>query len=428
MRRARSLLLLLLGCFACGPPGARPSGELRLALPGSFGTLDGTNTSGYGIWVEDLLYEALLTVGDDGSLRPRLASRWERVGAGKLRVWIRPGAAFSDGTPATPVTVAEALLSTGLRGQPDGESLLVTSMNPGLPPDLAATWTNVVRTGREGAVGTAAFVVAERNELRAVLRRRASSPAGSIETVVANGYRSGREALAHVLRGDDDLLPLIEGRSAEFFEGMPQVQLIRSKNPLTVLIEFGHRRLDRDARRALARALPLDEIGRSAFGDRCVPWHHRLPSAPLPPGLPLDVLTIIEDPELVRAAFALRRALGNRGGEVRRVSVDERRKRLDSGEVDLVVGSALTKPAGMLALQLHSRAGATNVMHYANPAVDAAFEAGDIDKALAALDEDPPLVLLCSRERIGVVSTRVKNPQLGPWGMLESLESWELRR
>ena len=288
--------------------------------------------------------------------------------------------------------------------------------------------TNVVRTTLAGPTGTAAFAIADRQGPRAVLRRRTPGPVGSVETVTVTAYGSGREALAHLLRGDADLLPQVEGRSAEFFEGMPQLQVVHATNPHTVLIAFARERLDRAARRALARALPLDEIGRVAFGDRCRPWQHRLPSTPLPPGPPLDVLTQAEDPEFVRAALALRRALGRRGGEVRRVSMEAMRAEVVAGGADLIVFGALTWPAGILALQLHSRAGRTNVLHYANPAVDAAFEAGDEERALAEIDEDPPLVLLCSQERLGVVSTRVRNPQLGPWGALESLPSWELAR
>ena len=427
MRCALTILSLLIGGAACREPVVGASSDLRLALPGSFGTLDGTDASGYGIWAEDLLYETLLTVGTDGALRPRLASRWEPAGPGQLRVWLRPGATFSDGAPADPKTVAEALETTDLRGKADGESLVITSKNPGLPPELVATMTNVLRPTPGGPAGTGAFAISSREATRAVLRRRAAAPPGAVEAVHVTAYHSGREALAHVLRGDEDLLPQIDGRSAEFFAGMPRLQVVRAPNPLTVLINFG-KGLDRETRRALARALPLNEIGHAAFGDGCRPWHHRLPSAPLPPGPPLEILTHAEDPEYVRAALAIRRALGGRGGEVRKVSANEIARKITTGEGDLLLGSATTWPEGMLALQLHSAAGATNVLRYSNPAVDAAFEAGDAGRALAALDEDPPLLLVCSRERLGVVTTRVRNPQLGPWGALESLESWELAR
>ena len=39
----------------------------------------------------------------------------------------------------------------------------------------------------------------------------------------------------------------------------------------------------------------------------------------------------------------------------------------------------------------------------------------------------PPVVLLCTPERIMVVDTRVKNPRIGPYGLLETLPDWEVQ-
>ncbi len=51
------------------------------------------------------------------------------------------------------------------------------------------------------------------------------------------------------------------------------------------------------------------------------------------------------------------------------------------------------------------------------------------DVTTAAMDElrrDPPLVLVCRRERIVAVDSRIKNATLGTWGILETLPDWEV--
>ena len=80
---------------------------------------------------------------------------------------------------------------------------------------------------------------------------------------------------------------------------------------------------------------------------------------------------------------------------------------------------------GMASLLLHSGA-LWNSTHYANAAVDAALEQGDWTRVLDALDSDPPYAFICTRERIAIADARIKNPQLGPWGLLETLPDWEV--
>ena len=63
---------------------------------------------------------------------------------------------------------------------------------------------------------------------------------------------------------------------------------------------------------------------------------------------------------------------------------------------------------------------------YSNPRVDAALEAGDLQAATKALEKDPPVDFICREERIAVVDARIKNAQLGPFGLLETLPEWEV--
>ena len=61
-----------------------------------------------------------------------------------------------------------------------------------------------------------------------------------------------------------------------------------------------------------------------------------------------------------------------------------------------------------------------------NPKVDEALKAGDWARALQELKGDPPVAFICTPERLAVVDSRVKNPQVGPYGYLETLPDWEV--
>jgi hypothetical protein len=60
------------------------------------------------------------------------------------------------------------------------------------------------------------------------------------------------------------------------------------------------------------------------------------------------------------------------------------------------------------------------------PRVDAAFDRGDFAAARAELRADAAFVEICRRERIGVVDSRIKNPRMGWWGLLDTLQDWEV--
>jgi hypothetical protein len=42
------------------------------------------------------------------------------------------------------------------------------------------------------------------------------------------------------------------------------------------------------------------------------------------------------------------------------------------------------------------------------------------------LQDDPPVAFICTPERLAVVDSRIKNPQVGPYGYLETLPDWEV--
>jgi hypothetical protein len=46
--------------------------------------------------------------------------------------------------------------------------------------------------------------------------------------------------------------------------------------------------------------------------------------------------------------------------------------------------------------------------------------------AKAELKADIAFIEICRRERIGVVDSRIKNPRMGWWGILDTLQDWEV--
>ncbi|GAA2210095.1 ABC transporter substrate-binding protein [Nonomuraea monospora] len=103
---------------ACGSddpatPTAQGGGALdtlRVALPSSIGSLDAAKEAGIMNYVVALLVqEALVGVGQDGSLQPSLAESWARKDATTYVYKIRSGVRFSDGAPLTAADVVASL-------------------------------------------------------------------------------------------------------------------------------------------------------------------------------------------------------------------------------------------------------------------------------------------------------------------------------
>jgi hypothetical protein len=65
-------------------------------------------------------------------------------------------------------------------------------------------------------------------------------------------------------------------------------------------------------------------------------------------------------------------------------------------------------------------------LHYSDPRVDKALDASDWEAAQRALDENPPVVLICLQEKLVAVDSRIKNPRLGPLTLLEFVPDWEV--
>jgi hypothetical protein len=395
---------------------------LRVAVSGSLDRVSPeTAAPNRSAIAQNWVYEPLARIGPVGDIVPALASKVEIVGDRELRAWPRQDVRFSDGTLLTFEDVATSLARNQLRVRRDGESLLVDSDNPALPTELLLARSLVFRRVGERLLGTGAFVVEEEDQSHVLLVRRQREP-GRIDRVLLQAYPLPKDAFAHMLKGDADLLPHPEARWLEFFEGVPRLRIVRALGTHANVVAFNLHRLSRAERVALAHVLASNEVRKLAFGNACLARADEPATEPIPPGRPFDVVAL---PVFERFALAIRRALGERGGDVRLADLQNYFSVMQSGDFDMVAAAPLIWPPVMSVLVWRTGA-PSNVLGYSNPRVDAALDARDWRGAQRALDEDPPAAFVCNPDRIAVVDARIKNAELGPYDLLETLPQWEV--
>jgi len=400
-------------------PAAAPRFTLRIAVSGPLAPMGpDAELRSWTVVAQEYVFEPLVNIGLDGEILPALAAKAEIAGTNGLRVWLRGGAQFSDGSPVTFADVADSVAASKLRATNEGQSILVTSSEPGVPIELLLSRTFIFRRAGNRVSGTGEFAVAEEDATHLLVNRLQSEP-GFIDRVRVDSYPTPQEAFARTLKGDADFLVEVEPRWVEFFEGVPRLRILRAPGTRANMVAFNPARLSRSERLALAGALAADDIRRLAFGDDCVPPGRRPGIEPLPAGRALEVLAL---PFFDRFAFVVRRALTERGGAVRVVEAPDFIATVRSGGFDLATFRFLVWPAAFV-----WRTGAeSNLLGYSNPAVDAAIDARNWTGAQRALEEDPPGAVVCTPPSVLVLDARIKVPPFSPGGFMRSLPRWEV--
>ncbi|MCA1829371.1 MAG: hypothetical protein LC689_20800, partial [Myxococcales bacterium] len=209
-----------------------------------------------------------------------------------------------------------------------------------------------------------------------------------------------------------------DARWLEFFENVPRFRIEREPGAHANAIAFNLHHLSHRERTDLVAALRNDEIRKLSFGSDCQLPRSGLEFKPLPPGRPLDVLAT---PIHERIALAVRRALGNRGGDVRIRELPAYFAAIRDGNFDLVAVRPLVWPP--IVSVVNWRTGASgNIFGYSNPDVDAALDRRDWMAAQRALDADPPMAVVCTPPYVVVVDSRVKASSYS----LDTLPEWEI--
>jgi len=416
---AASLVLV-----ACAPPHGQQEFRLRVALVGPLKSLAPGSEPSYSVYAEPWVFESLLRTADDGSPRPALASDFQFSGPAQMAMRIRAGAKFSDGSPVTAEDIRNSLRAARIEVREQGDTLLVESPS-GAPIEPLLRFEPIFKRVGDQYVGSGPFQVVSIDAERILLRRRAPA-AGRITEVLLLGFPTAREAFARTLAGDADLLIVTDPKQLEFFQGIRRLRIVRGRSVGAISVAMGLRRLSRSERRAIAAALPVAKMSQLVFGDECRPFAPNETAAnPTSIARPLEIAVLAEDPQLEHMGLAVARALGSRAKGVRRVSAQEALELLRSQDFDLMMTRPLVWPPSSAALVWESDS-PRNESGYRNPKMDAALKAGDWARALQELRDDPPAAFICSPERLALVDSRVKNPQLNGDQYLGTLPDWEV--
>lgn len=395
-------------------------------MPGSLEPFNAVVGVSYTTVAQDLVFDTFLMPDEQGVLTSRVLRRWERIDGQRYRVQLNPDLHFSDGALVSPNDAIASLAAQKLRGTIRGEWLEVEPMDANRLVEPALLYTILYRQTVIGSLGTGQFRFVSESPTGIVLERLHPLPR-RIRRVEIVAYPTPREVLARVIRGDTNAALSLDERQLELLEGIQRLKPIRGLSHTSLSVVFNTRRLDVATRRRLAAILPVRDIA-GVFADGCrteAPARATVRYQVPPPGRRLEVLV----PQLVvsldRAALAVRRALGTRGGEVVRVNFPELEKRSKSGAFDIVVSPIVNWPDASIA-DVWRTGAPNNVTNYSNLSVDAALDKGDFLKAKAELEADIPYIPICRRERIGVVDSRIKNPRMGWWGLFDTLPDWEV--
>ncbi|TMB11257.1 MAG: hypothetical protein E6J65_27130 [Deltaproteobacteria bacterium] len=420
-------VLLLIALFGCTPPPARESVVLRIAVGGPLGELAPTGSeSGLSSIAQPWVYDKLVTVDPSGNLKPVLAARVERLSTEQMRAELRPDATFSDGAQVTEGDVIRSLEAGGLVNVALSQgAFVVRSRQPGLPVDALLLQAYVFRESQGRVLGSGPFTVASQSQSELRLTRR-TPQAGRVNEVRLIAYKTPRDAFAHTLKGDANLIIDIEPRSVEFFRDVPSLQIIHGAGRSTDAIIFSPT-LSRADRVQLSEVLASSQLRELAYGSGECAEGASAPRNDRSAMMTRSVLRILSWGPFERLALATRRILATRGGEILHVSPQDAISRVASGAFDIVTARPLRWPPSSMALVWRTD-GPYNIYGYSNRTVDRALDASDWAAAEAALRDDPPAALVCTHEQTAVVDARIINPRLGPYETLETLPDWEVAR
>jgi hypothetical protein len=415
----RWLVLPLLGAaLSCGRPPPASDFVLRIGVIGEVGAVIPDAQSGGAALATDLLFESMIRPVP-GGWESRFLRRWERLGPRRWRIELREGARFSDGSPVGPDDVAETVRRRTVRVLASSASGLEIETPSAGPLEAQLALAAVAKQVGDRWLGTGPYSVVGQDAQRLVLARAQPAP-GRIQRVEIIACASGREALVRLLRGELNAMPSLDPPSAELLDGVPGFRVLRGNAPHATAVMLSPR-LSAAERRALAPAIPVAEIAAAVRREPCC-GEAVTPRVSPPPGVPLRI-GYPRSLVFRRAALALRQGLGARGGEVRPFGPDGLVHW--TRDFDLLATTILVRPPGIVANYL--RTGADwNFMRYSNAAYDAALASGDEAASERALADDPPMVIVSRRERVGAVDARLTNARLGDWGILETLPEWEV--
>jgi len=416
--------------------------------------------------------ESFLRPNEEGRLQPLLAESSQVSADGRaLRVRLRRGVKFHDGSPVNPAAVTEILPGAlkDFMGPVFADVERVSAVDSDTFEVRFATSSPFVLEAMEapfrkpgpGSIGTGPYEVVSNSttEMRAFPEYYLGAPA--IERLLVSNYPSVRAAWADMLRDRIDMLYEVGTDALDSMAGSNNISLFTFTRHYQYTLAFNPKSAAlraRDMRRALSWAIDRPEIVRAALNQ-----HGVASSGPLAigywaldraaPKFEYDVdratsslagrrlrFTCLFSPDAVteRVALELRRQLQRIGVEmaVEEVSQDQVIQRSTNGQYDallfeLISGPTLFRPY----LVWHSES-PLNFGRFGNTTIDAALDAArhapseaayrtavlDLQKAFM---DDPPAIFLAWTVRARAVSKRFDVPAEEGRDVLSTIRLWK---
>jgi peptide/nickel transport system substrate-binding protein len=283
-------LCLFIGCLsataalglACANSTRPPAPDVSLRVGFGFG---GTALAGaLPNFIDTLSAEPLVAIGWNGRAVPKLAVEWTWSEDGRtLKMQLRRGVVFHDGSPLTPdAVVADLKRLLGNQGyarvtsiKPEGDDRVVFHLKE---PDaflLAELFKATIKTGDKREFGTGPFRLQKREPevvLEAFKRYHMGVP--SVSKVTIRTYDTPRAAWAAMMRGEVDFLYEVNRDAVDFIEAASSIQAFSFPRPYYIPIIFNleHPVLGRrDVRQAINEAIDRGAVVKTALNNRGQP-------------------------------------------------------------------------------------------------------------------------------------------------------------
>jgi peptide/nickel transport system substrate-binding protein len=279
-------LLIALSLSACAGSSGAPQGTTTLTV-GTAIPATGDSTSGVAAIISSLTFEPPILTGWDGKPVPRAVDKAEWSADGlTLRLRLRPGVVFHDGTVLTNSLMAN-ILRNALRPGGRAVSTTVTSVaaegkdevviRTAQPEGFLLSDISIANFSLPGHpnVGTGPFRLESKANpisLRAFDEYRGGRPA--IDEVRISEYSTQRQAWAAMMRGDADVLYDVSVESLDFVEAESTVQthsFLKAYNHALVFNVTVPVFVQKDVRRALNVAIDRKQVVDVSLRKRAIP-------------------------------------------------------------------------------------------------------------------------------------------------------------
>ena len=153
--------LLLLTLLAAAETRPRYGGVLRVEIAAPVQSLDPVvDPRNPAI---PLLYDTLVSIDDSGKVKPALAVAWQQETDRRLRLTLRHGATFADGTAVTSAAIAGILRGISsdwtVTAGPEAIAIETAAPRPGLLAQLALPQNSIVLRSAQKIIGSGVFTV-----------------------------------------------------------------------------------------------------------------------------------------------------------------------------------------------------------------------------------------------------------------------------